>query len=309
MMSRMSARICRVNIHERLRIGLACLAMVSILTGCSSESGHSRPQSMSSSGAVNLDGELVRASNLGKPLIIMVIESGQSRADSAARSLVKVASAKSRNDGILFALLDISISRNRATAMRFHVTNTPALFCLSAKGLIVSRDEAPIDRTLLSRRIEEVAQKSPELDAKLDLLTQSVNRNPDGVQAQLDLAEFLLERQNAREAIPHLEAVAHNEAADTTVRVHAWVDLVLAHFWISEPEKGRHEANDLIALLGPKTAEARAGGNLVLGIQDVNAKRMALARRELEAAIAAAPNSGYAKQAAEALAKLPGEAE
>lgn len=44
----------------------------------------------------------------------------------------------------------------------------------------------------------------------------------------------------------------------------------------------------------------------MLGMQDANAKRFALARRELEAAIAAAPESDYAKQAAEALAKLPG---
>jgi len=102
-------------------------------------------------------------------------------------------------------------------------------------------------------------------------------------------------------------AVARSESANPARRIRAWVELARAHLWIAEPEKGRHEAEDLIAVLGPKAAEARAGGNLVLGLQDANAKRFAVARRELEAAIAAAPESDYAKQAAEAIAKLPGE--
>jgi hypothetical protein len=121
----------------------------------------------------------------------------------------------------------------------------------------------------------------------------------------LALADFLLSHQNPREAIPHL-ANARSESANPDQRVRAWVELARAHLWIAEPEKGRHEANDLIAVLGPKIAEAQAGGNLVLGLQDANAKRFALARRELEAAVAASPESEYGKQAAEALAKLPG---
>ena len=66
-------------------------------------------------------------------------------------------------------------------------------------------------------------------------------------------------------------------------------------------------AKDLIATLGPKSPEAVAGGNLVLGLQETRAKRVALARREFAAAIAAAPQSVYAKQAADAVAKLPTE--
>jgi hypothetical protein len=45
----------------------------------------------------------------------------------------------------------------------------------------------------------------------------------------------------------------------------------------------------------------------VLGIQDAAAKRTGKARQEFETAIEASPDSAFAKQAAEALAKLPGE--
>jgi hypothetical protein len=80
-----------------------------------------------------------------------------------------------------------------------------------------------------------------------------------------------------------------------------------AHLWIGEPEKARHEAKDLIATLGPTASEAIAGGNLVLGLQDITAKRYELARREFQAAIAAAPQSAYAAAAADELANLPKE--
>ena len=50
-----------------------------------------------------------------------------------------------------------------------------------------------------------------------------------------------------------------------------------------------------------------AGGNLALGLQDATAKRFTLARKEFEAAIAASPDSAYAKQATAALAQLPKE--
>ena len=88
----------------------------------------------------------------------------------------------------------------------------------------------------------------------------------------------------------------------------AWVALARTHLWIAEPEKGRHEAQELMTVLGPKSMEAYAGCYLALGIQDGSAKRIALARREFQAAMAAAPQSVYAKQAAQALAALPGEA-
>jgi hypothetical protein len=174
-------------------------------------------------------------------------------------------------------------------------------------GLIVTRDETAITKALVLSRVGEIGEHGRELDAKLALLDAAVAKNANDTAAQWELAEFLLARRNAREAVSHLEAVARDEKAGTTLRVRAWVELARAHSWIAEPEKGRHEANDLIAILGPKTPDALAGGNLVLGLQDANAKRAALARREFQAAIAAAPESVYAKQAAVALAKLPGE--
>jgi tetratricopeptide (TPR) repeat protein len=239
---------------------------------------------------------------------VLVAESGLSREDDRACRLLETLAAKSRLGNIVPVVLDLSVSRNRATAARFHVTNTPVLLGLSPRGLIVTRDERAFTSDLVLNRIGEVAQRGPELDGKLAVLETTVGKDGNDAAAQLELADFLLAQENAREAIPHLEVVAHNEAADLELRVHAWVELVRAHFWIMEVEKGRHEANALIAILGPKTGAACAGANFVLGLQDANAKRVAMAQKEFGAAIAAAPESVYAKQAAEALAKLPGEA-
>jgi hypothetical protein len=255
----------------------------------------------------DLDAEIARASNLRQPILILVTESGQSQADDRARTLFETFAFKGKGESIVPVLLDISVSRNRAMAARFHVTNTPLLLGLSPMGLIVTRDQEPLKKELLRNRINDVAQRAPELDAKLGLLEASTAKDGNDATAQLELADFLLSQQNAREAIPHLAAVARSEAADPALRVRAWVELARAHLWIFEPEKGRHEASDLIAVLGPTMPEARAGGNLVLGMQDANAKRIAVARRELDAAIAAAPESEYAKQATVALAKFPGE--
>jgi tetratricopeptide (TPR) repeat protein len=144
------------------------------------------------------------------------------------------------------------------------------------------------------------------LDVKLGLLAQAASQNPNEAQTQFDVADFLLARQNAYEAIPYLEIVARNAAADTTLRIRAWIALARAHLWVGEPEKGRHEAENLITVLGGKTGDARAAGKLVLGIQDAAAKRTALAREELGEATAAAPDSIYGRQAVEELAKLPG---
>jgi hypothetical protein len=279
--------------HFKRPIGGVVLAVVALLAGCGSESR----------GAItpDLDAEIARASNLRQPILILVIESGQSRADDRASALFENAALK----GIVPVLLDISNSRNRAVATRFHVTNTPLLLGLSPMGLIVTRDEKPLTKEMLRNRIADVERQAPDLDAKLKSLKLAALTEQINPAAELALADFLLSHQNPREAIPHL-ANARSESANPDQRVRAWVELARAHLWIAEPEKGRHEANDLIAVLGPKIAEAQAGGNLVLGLQDANAKRFALARRELEAAVAASPESEYGKQAAEALAKLPG---
>ncbi len=288
--------------------GAVTLVMVALLAGCRSESNYSAPSATSSAATPDLDAEIARAFQLQRPILLLVAESGLSKADDQAVALFETLAVKYNRDGVVAVLLDVSVSRNRVEAAWFHATNTPVLVGLSPRGVIISRDQMTLAKELVLSRIEEIKQRARELDAKFASLAEAAGQDGNDATAQLRLADFLLAQKNAREAIPHLEIVARNEAADTTLRVRAWVELARAHFWIMEAEKGRHEANDLIAILGPKTADARAGGNLVLGMQDANPRRMALARRELEAAIAAAPDSVYAKQAAEALAKLPGEA-
>lgn len=288
--------------------GAVALAMLALLAGCRSESNYSEPSATSSAATPDLDAEIARASQLQRPILLLVVESGLSKADGQALTLFETLAVKGNHESVVSVLLDVSVSRNRVEAAWFHATNTPVLVGLSPRGVIITRDQMPLTKELVLSRIEEIKQREHELDSKFTSLEEAVGKDGNDAIAQLRLADFLLAQKNAREAIPHFEIVAHNEAADTPLRVHAWVELVRAHFWIMEAEKGRHEANDLIAILGPKTPDARAGGNLVLGMQDANPRRMALARRELEAAIAAAPNSDYAKQAAEAIAKLPGEA-
>jgi hypothetical protein len=288
--------------------GVFILIILVLLAGCRSESGNPAKALAQDAATSDFDAEIARASNFQQPILVLVAESGLSREDDRALTLIENLAAKGKLGNVLPVVLDLGVSRNRATAARFHATKTPVLLSLSPRGLIVTRDERAITKDLVLNRIEEVAQRGRELDAKLALLEGAIARDGNDSSAQLALADFLLAQTNAREAISHLETVAHDEAAGTKLRVRAWVELVRAHFWIAEPEKGRHEANDLIAILGPKTADALAGGNLVLGIQDENAKRVAVARREFEAAIAAAPESVYAKQAAEALATFPGVA-
>jgi hypothetical protein len=279
-----------------------------LLAGCRSESCNPAASLARNAATPDLDAEVAQASNLQQPIFVLVAESGLGRADERALGLLETLAAKGGLGNILPVVLDLGVSRNRATAARFHATSTPVLLGLSPRGLIVTRDEGAITKDLVFKRIGEVTRRGRELDSKLALLEDAIARERNDAPAQWELADFLLAQQNAREAISHLEAVAHNEAANTNLRVRAWVELVRAHFWIAEAEKGRHEANDLIAILGPKTADARAGGNLVLGLQDANANRSEVARREFEAAVAASPESDYAKQAAAALAKLPGVA-
>jgi tetratricopeptide (TPR) repeat protein len=286
---------------------IVALAALSLLAGCVSESNHPNHQVTAGNAAVNLDAKLIQAAGLKRSLIVLVVESGGSRDDDSARARFESSTAKKTNLGILPVLLDISLSRNRATATQFHITNTPVLLCLSPRGFIVSRDDGPVSAALLERRGRELVQRASELDAKFAFLESPVKQNQADAPAQFALANFLLAQQNTRQAIPHFEAVAFNETADTDLRIQAWVKLAKAHLWISEPEKGRHQSENLISTLGQKTGTAIAGGYLVLGIQDANAKRLTLAREEFEKAIAAAPASAYGKQAAEELAKLPGD--
>ena len=300
-----------MNNAGRKQTAKVVLAVAVLLVGCSAPRDRSTPSATPklspSAAVVDLDAELARASEAKQPIVIFVFDSGQDGAD--ANSLLGASTQKGKNGSIVPLVLDLSVSRNRATAARFHVTdtNTPLLVCLSPRGVIVSRDERPTTKDFVLKRIEEVAERAPQLDAKLASLEEAVAKNTKDAAAQWALADFLLEQHNAREAILHLASVAHSETADTNLRVRAWVDLARAHLWIAEPEKGRHAAADLMAALAAKTPEALAGGNLVHGLQDAKARWTALARQEFAAVIAAAPKSTYAREAAEALAKLPKE--
>jgi uncharacterized protein (TIGR02996 family) len=257
-------------------------------------------------GAVDLDAAIAHAFESKRPILVLIVDSGLGAADNDARAFLEDPRVQGKRDRMTSVLIDLRVSRNRATAARFHVTDTPMLVCLSPKGVIVHRDEKPITIDLLLERIDDTVHGGYELDNQFASLEEAIAKNPNDPTARLNLADFLLDHHNAREAIASLASVAGSESVETSVRVRASVARARAHLWIAEPEKGRHVADDLIATLGQKSPEARAGGSLVLGLQDANAKRVALARREFEEAIAAAPESVYAKQAADAISKLPG---
>jgi len=301
----------RIWVKTPLRNCVPSVALLAVLlTGCPSKSDREKSERVImladlplETNAPNLDELIPRTSKSGQAILVLVADLGLAPADGEARTAFEA--VKAQNDDVVRVLLDISASRNRAEATRFHIMETPVLFCLSSKGVIVSRDEKPITQELVRKRMSEIVPLSRELDTQLDALEKPVAANSGDATAQLALTDFLLAQQNAREAIPHLETVAHSESSETAPRVRAWVDLARAHLWIAEPEKARHEAKDLMDALGPAVPEALAGGKLVLGTQDTNGKRFKLAREEFEAAIAAAPDSAYAKQAGEALAKLP----
>jgi hypothetical protein len=284
------------------RMVAALLTMIA-LAGCPSKPERVELEAPLQVSTPNLDQLVEQTAKGGQSIMLLIAELGQSPDDDAARTAFE--EPKIKDDSIVRVLLDIGISRNRAETTRFHVTQTPVLICLSSKGVIVSRDEKPITSELVLKRMNELPPSAHELDAKAEALEKPVVADGNDATARLALADFLLAQQNAHEAIPHLEAVAHSETSDASQRLRAWVELAQAHLWVAEPEKARHEAKDLMAKLGPTAPEALAGGNLVLGTQDTNGKRFPLAREEFEGAIAAAPESDYARQAREALAKLP----
>jgi len=181
------------------------------------------------------------------------------------------------------------------------------LVCLSCKGVIVTRDQGPITSDLLAKRLDSLRQRAAEVDRQFAALIDEVNSSKQLLISRRHLADFLLAHQNDREAISYLAELAGSDLAEPTDRIDAWVSMARAHLWIGEPEKARHEAKDLIATLGPTLPEAIAGGNLVLGLQDIAARRYQLARREFEYAITAAPQSTYAASAGDELPRLPKE--
>jgi tetratricopeptide (TPR) repeat protein len=284
------------------------LSVVCALAGISAGCGNHRSPADIQAGRVDLDAVIARADEQKRPLVILVGDFGSSGADRAADTLFDHLASITLASTIQFLKIDLANSANRANAARFHLAQTPVLVCLSPMGIIVSRDQGPITAQLVSSRIDALQRRSDELDTKfISLLNRSPDKMNNALDYQYDLAEFLLAQKNEREAIPYLAELADPGNGDTDVRIHSWVEMARAHLWIGEPEKARHEAKDLIATLGPQDPDAIAGGNLVLGSQDIAAKRFSLARQEFESAVKADPASVYAKQARDEIAQLPKE--
>jgi hypothetical protein len=269
-------------------------AALVVLVGCAAPEKPPAAQD-----APDLDAELARARASGRALVVVVYEAKRSRADDVASSLFAFESP-ARVSGVR---LDLAVSRSRAVAARFHLVDAPILLCLSPQGVILSRDEKDLTHDLLARRLDEAEHTAAEIDARLETLEAAASTNAE---SRMKLADFFLAHQNAREAIPHLRAVADDAGAELAVRVRAWVDEARAHFWTGEPEKGRHTAEALIATLGASAPEAKAGGYYALGAQDVKGRHRDLGLRELDQAIAAAPDSFYGQRAREERAKFDG---
>lgn len=288
--------------HRRM-ISFAATMLVTaaaiLFGGCQSapSSRSSEPSDPSGTFAASLS----RSAAAGRPVLLVITEPGHGDPAAVVRSAQDAVSGRA----IDLVHLDLAVSANRAVAARFHPVETPVLVTLTPNGLIFGRDEGTVPAGRAAERVAEVIAGGAEADAKAVALQAAVTATPNDAQARLTLADFLRSRHNAREAIQHLSAVADDVAAPTPLRVRAWVDLVRCRQWIIEPEKGRQAARRLIATLGPMSAEALAGGSLMLGVQDATAKRYPLARTEFQAAIDAAPTSTYADEARAAIARLP----
>jgi hypothetical protein len=248
-----------------------------------------------------LDGAFSRAAEQERPLLILVGESG-SNGDLGA-SIFDAPPLAAALHQVVPVRLDMNSSRNRAAAARFHVQQTPLLLCLSSRGVQISRDDKDVTAALVERRIGQAVEQGPSLDAQLAALKEAARQNRDNAAAQLRLTDFLMAHGNALEAIPRLAALAHSETVAPSERIRAWVDLGRAHLWIGESEKERNEARALLATLGGSLPDAKAAAELLIGIHEADAKRPAQARAAFEAAIAAAPESSYAKEAAAKLGK------
>jgi len=246
---------------------------------------------------IDIDAELSQASAAKKPITVLLVDPGNSVDDRNLLSYFKWSADKLHQMGSRTLIIDVSLSRNRATATRYHLFNTPVIVCLTPRGLVFSQDARPGFHKILPERVENLVAGWAELDGRLAQLEHGLERDTDKIHAHMRLAEFLEAQDNKREAIPHFEAVAHEFGADLNERVKAWETLARCHFWVAEPEKGRHEATDLISTLGPKTPDAIAAGNYDLGLQDYVAKRYSRAREEFDAAVAASPDSEYGKKA------------
>jgi tetratricopeptide (TPR) repeat protein len=252
----------------------------------------------------DLDAALARARVAKRPLVVVVTDSGATATAARLRALV----ADARIQGALAKLetikLDLDVSRSRATALRLHVEDAPAVLGFSSRGLVVARDEKVESEKAILELVAETERRGAELDDELSRLEAPLVSNPDDPGARSAIASFYLAHEAWRAAIPHLDALANSGRLPAAERVRAFADLARSYFATDDPEKGRRAAKALLARLGPTSPEARAAAHLLLGVRDGELGRTATALHELEEAIKDAPDSNYAQEAREARARL-----
>lgn len=271
-------------------VGLAIACLCS--AGCQPQAEQPRSPQAAVEGP-DLDAALSQARERQQPIMVVVAEDGRSPADAEVLARFRDEGFRSHLGTTRLVVLDLGSSRVRAAATRFHIAEVPLLIMLSSRGIIESRDEAPFDDALVMKRLAYAEHIGFELDARLTELEERVADLPDDPHQRMKLGKFLISRRNFREAIPHLALVRAFAQADLALRIQAAVEEARAHFWIGEPEKGRHVAEELIATLGAQSPEARCAGYYALGAQDALGRHRELGLRELDQAIAAAPDSEY----------------
>src|SRR5581483_1860479 len=178
---------------------------------------------------VDLEAKQSLAAKFDSPLVILVVESGRSRADNNAMTIFGTPTFTGAAEGVTTAGLDIRNSRNRATVERFHLQRTPLLLCLSSRGIIISRDDREVTADLAAARARQALEQGPGLDEQFAALKEAARENPTNAGAQFHLTDFLMAHGNAAEAIPILAGLAHAEAAAPRDRIRAWVELGRAH--------------------------------------------------------------------------------
>jgi hypothetical protein len=230
----------------------------------------------------DLDAALERARSLTRATLLVVTDSGAPALDARVREILRDARVQARTAKLEVAELDLDLSRSRAAALRFHVTDAPALVSFSPGGRIVARDDKVESAETVLAHLDQAELAGTALDEALAALEAKIAAQPDDLDARRALASELLAHQSWREAMTHLQTLAHAERLDVPSRVGAWVDLARAHFAIGEPEKGRRSAKELLAQLGPGSPEARSAGNLLLGVRDGELGRVRLALEELD---------------------------
>lgn len=247
--------------------------------------------------APDIEADFARARAKGKPAVVVVTDSGEPEVARRVRAVLGDDRVRARLAGVEVVTLDLGGSRARAAALGLHVERAPAVLALSAGGRIVARDAQVASAGSVAALLEGAARDGPAVDAVIASFAAKVAADAGDVAARQALATTLLAHEAWREAAPHLEAVAASENVDVARRVGAWVALARARFASGEPEKGRRAAKELLARLGLTSAEARAAGNLLLGVRDGELGRRARALEELERAEGEAPGSAWAREA------------